>query len=159
MDGIDPSFECSVFAVCTRCLTRRDRGVKLPRHPPSLPLRNSFHDGRGPRAPGRIGREDRREGRSRKSQCGNGASGPARLQRNPEQLVQGRQSTARLMRVQSQQLLTKSEVFKDKVLPGTKSADHRPEEMPERHVHARILSENFESCLAPSHLFCGCTTF
>jgi hypothetical protein len=61
--------------------------------------------------------------------------------------------------MQSQQLLTKSEVFKDKVLPGTKSADHRPEETPERHIHARILSENFESCLAPSHLFCGCTTF
>ena len=60
---------------------------------------------------------------------------------------------------QSQQLLTKGEVFKDKVLPGTKSADHRPEAMPERHVHARILSENFESCLAPSHLFCRCTTF
>ena len=48
MDGIDPSFECSVFAVCIRCFTRRDRGVKLPRHPPSLPLCNSFHDGRGP---------------------------------------------------------------------------------------------------------------
>src|SRR6266550_4919843 len=29
------------------CFTRRDRGVKLPRHPPSLPLCNSFHDGRG----------------------------------------------------------------------------------------------------------------
>jgi hypothetical protein len=41
MDGIDPSFECSVFAVCARCFTRRDRGVKLPRHPPSLPLCNS----------------------------------------------------------------------------------------------------------------------
>jgi len=55
------------------CFTRRDRGVKLPRHPPSLPLCNSFHDGRGPCAPGRIGREDRSEGRSRKSQCGSGA--------------------------------------------------------------------------------------
>ena len=73
MDGIDPSFECSVFAVCTRCFTRRDRGVKLPRHPPSLPLCNSFHDGRGPCAPGRIGRENKSEGRSRKSQCGSGA--------------------------------------------------------------------------------------
>ena len=30
-------------------------------------------EGRGPCAPGRIDREDRREGRSRKSQCGNGA--------------------------------------------------------------------------------------
>jgi hypothetical protein len=68
MKGMDPSFECSVFAVCTRCFTRRDRGAKLPRHPPNLPLCNSFHDGRGPCAPGRSGREDRREGRSRKSQ-------------------------------------------------------------------------------------------
>jgi len=63
--------------------------------------------------------------------------GPARLQRNPEPLVQGRQSTARSLRVQSQQLLTKGEVFKDKVLPGTKSADHRPEEMPERRVSCK----------------------
>jgi hypothetical protein len=68
--------------------------------------------------------------------------GPARLQRNPEQFVQGRQSMARSLRMQSQQLLTKSEVFKDKVLPGAESADHPPEEMPERHVQtaARTLS-------------------
>src|SRR5208283_1589669 len=58
--------------------------------------------------------------------------GPEGFQRNPEQLVQGCQSTARL-RVQSQQLLTQSQVFKDEVLPGTESADHQPEEMPERH--------------------------
>ena len=31
MGDIDPSFECSAFAVCTLCFTRRDRGVKLPR--------------------------------------------------------------------------------------------------------------------------------
>ena len=86
-------------------------------------------------------------------------AGPARSQRNPEQLVQGRQSTARSLRVQSQQLLTKSEVFNDEVLPGTKNADHPPEEVPVRDVHARILSENSESCLAPSHLFCGCTAY
>jgi hypothetical protein len=48
MGGIDPSFEFSVFAVCTRCFTRRDRGVKLPRPPPSLPLCNSFDDVRRP---------------------------------------------------------------------------------------------------------------
>src|SRR5580704_9311650 len=35
-------------------------------------------------------------------------AGPARSQRNPEQLARGRQSTARSLRVQSQQLLTKS---------------------------------------------------
>src|SRR5260370_20564346 len=88
-----------------------------------------------------------------------GPPGPQRSQRNPEQFVPGRQSTARLLRVQSQQLPTESQVLEDEVLPGMESADQPAEEMPERHVHARILSENFESCRAPSHLFCGCTTF
>ena len=49
------------------------------------------------------------------------------------------------LRMQSQQLLTESQVFQDEVLAGAESADHPPEEMPEQHVHARILSENFES--------------
>ena len=48
-----------------------------------------------------------------------GPPGPARSQRNPEQLVQGSESTARLLRVQSQQLPTESEVLEDEVLPGT----------------------------------------
>ena len=65
--------------------------------------------------------------------------GPERSQRNPEQLVQGSQSTARSLRVQSQQLLTQSQVFEDEVLPGTESADHPAEEMPERHDHGKNL--------------------
>src|SRR5260370_9282888 len=66
-----------------------------------------------------------------------GPPGPERSQRNPEQLVQGSQSTARLLRVQSQQLPTESQVFKDEVLPGTESADQPAEEMSERRHHSR----------------------
>jgi hypothetical protein len=68
--------------------------------------------------------------------------GPEPSQRNPKQLVQGSQSTARPLRVQSQQLLTQRQVFEDEVLPGTESADHPPEEMPERHDHGKNLSES-----------------
>jgi len=61
-----------------------------------------------------------------------GPPGPARSQRNPEQLVQGSQSTTRSLGVQSQQLLMKSQVFKDEVLTGTESTDQPAEEMSER---------------------------
>jgi hypothetical protein len=43
------------------------------------------------------------------------------------------------MRVQSQQLLTESWIFKDEVLPGPESADQPPDEMPERHDHGKKL--------------------
>src|SRR5271166_1485556 len=65
--------------------------------------------------------------------------GPERSQRNPEQLVQGSQSSARSLRVQSQQLPTESQVFEDEVLAGAKSADEPPEEMPERHNHGKNI--------------------
>jgi hypothetical protein len=67
--------------------------------------------------------------------------GPERPQRNPKQFVQGSQSMARSLRVQSQQLLTESQVFEDEVLAGAKSADDPPEEMPERHDHGKNLIE------------------
>ena len=63
--------------------------------------------------------------------------GPERSQRNPEQLVQGSQSSARPLRVQSGQLPTESQAFKDEVLAGAKRADDPPEEMPERHNHGK----------------------
>jgi len=66
--------------------------------------------------------------------------GPERSQRNPEQLVLGCQSTARLLRVQSQQLPTESQVFEDEVLPGTESAHQPAEEMSERHDHGKDSS-------------------
>jgi hypothetical protein len=46
---------------------------------------------------------------------------------------------ARLLRVQSQQLLMESQVFEDEVLAGAESADHPPEEMPERQDHGKNL--------------------
>jgi len=45
----------------------------------------------------------------------------------------------RPLRVQSQQLLTERQVFKDEVLPGPESADHPPEEMPKQHNHGENL--------------------
>ena len=60
-----------------------------------------------------------------------------RSQRNPEQLVHGSQSTARSLGVQSEQLLMKSQVFKDEVLTGTETADQPAEEMSERRDHSR----------------------
>ena len=38
-------------------------------------------------------------------------------------------------------MLTQSEVFEDEVPPGTESADHPPEEMPERRDHGKNLIE------------------
>jgi hypothetical protein len=66
--------------------------------------------------------------------------GPARSQRNPEQFVQGSQSTARLLRVQSQQLPTESHVLEDEVLPGTENAYQPTEEMSKRQDHGKNRS-------------------
>jgi hypothetical protein len=65
--------------------------------------------------------------------------GPERSQRNPEQLVEGSQSSARTWRVQSQQLPTESQVFEDEILPGTESAHHPAEEVSERRDHSQNL--------------------
>src|SRR6266436_4998676 len=81
--------------------------------------------------------------------------GPERSQPNPEQFVQGSQSTARSLRVQSQQLPTESQVFEDEVLPATESADHPPEEMSERRDHSKNFSgkARIELC-AKSFILC-----
>jgi hypothetical protein len=39
--------------------------------------------------------------------------------------------------MQSEQLLTESQVFEDKILPTTESADHPTEDIPERHDHGK----------------------
>src|SRR6266404_9102109 len=52
--------------------------------------------------------------------------GPAHSQGNPEQFVQGSQSTARSLRVQSQQLPTECQVFEDKVRPQRKELTNQP---------------------------------
>src|ERR1700693_3152183 len=58
----------------------------------------------------------------------------------PEQFVQGSQSTARSLRVQSQQLPTESQVFEDEVRPTTERTDHPAEDMQERHDHGKNFS-------------------
>jgi hypothetical protein len=86
--------------------------------------------------------------------------GPERSQRNPEQLVQVSQSTARSLRVQSQQLLTESQVFEDEVLPRELMAlTNQPRKCRSDRIMARSLAEKTESSFAPSHSFCWCTTF
>src|SRR5215468_10447127 len=67
--------------------------------------------------------------------------GPEHSQGNPEQLVQGSQSTARSLRVQSQQLLMESQVLKDEVLLGAESAEQPAEQMSERHNHVKNVTE------------------
>ena len=59
--------------------------------------------------------------------------------------------------MQSQQLLTESQVFEEEVFPGTDGADHPAEEMSERYEHGKKLSS--ESSIAPSHSFCECKKF
>jgi len=54
--------------------------------------------------------------------------------------VQGSQSTARSLRVQSQQLPTESQVFEDDVRPATERTDQPAEEMSERHDHGKNFS-------------------
>src|SRR6202158_5508225 len=66
--------------------------------------------------------------------------GPAHSQRNPEQFVQGSQSTARSMRVQGQQLPTESQFFEDEVHPATESTEQPGKEMSERHDHGKNFS-------------------
>jgi hypothetical protein len=65
--------------------------------------------------------------------------------------------------VQSQQLLTESEIFKDEALSGTESTDNPSEEMSERRDcgqdHGQNLIEIRRIKLSPSHSFCGCTKF
>jgi hypothetical protein len=64
-------------------------------------------------------------------------SGPHPPQHHPEQLMYGSQSTARSLDVQSQQLLTQSEVFEDKALSREESRANPSDEMPERCDHGR----------------------
>jgi len=56
--------------------------------------------------------------------------------------VQGCQSTARSLGVQSQQLLTQSHVFEGEIFSGTESADNPSQEMSDRHDYGRNHGQN-----------------
>src|SRR5256884_6986579 len=66
-----------------------------------------------------------------------GPPAPEHSQRNPEQFVQGSQSTARSSRVQSQQLPTECQVFEDEVRPATERTDQPAQEKSERQDHGK----------------------
>jgi len=74
--------------------------------------------------------------------------------------VQGSQSSARPLRVRSEQLPTESQVFEGEVLARAKRADDPPEEMPERHNHGKnnIGTIRIQLFCQGIH-FCRCTTF
>ena len=55
--------------------------------------------------------------------------------------MQGSQSTAWPLLVQSQQLLMESQVLKDEVLLGAESAEQPAEQMSERHDHVKDVTE------------------
>src|ERR1700730_3581221 len=56
--------------------------------------------------------------------------------------------------VPGQQLLTKSQVFEDEVLPGTEGADHPAEEMLERRDQSKNLSRKYRIELCASFVLC-----
>jgi hypothetical protein len=84
-------------------------------------------------------------------------------QHNPEQLMQGGQSTTRTFGVQSQQLLTESEIFQNEVLPELKVLTTHPKkcrsEVTTTEIVARILSKSAASSSPASHSFRECTKF
>ncbi len=90
-------------------------------------------------------------------------AGPESFQDNPQQLMQGSQSTARPFGVQRQDLLAESEIFKDKVFSGTESADNPSQEMSEQYDHRQKHGQNLietrrikpSTCLQLIHSACA----
>ncbi len=74
---------------------------------------------------------------------------PECFQHDPEQLVRGCQSTAWSFGMQSEQLLTESEIFKDEVLSRSESADDPAEKMPQRHEFGRNQGQNLIETMPP----------
>ena len=68
-------------------------------------------------------------------------SRPKPAQQDPEQLVPGRESPARSLGVESQELLTKSEVFQDQILAGTECGENPASEVSEPHDQGKNLTQ------------------
>src|SRR6266436_934794 len=62
---------------------------------------------------------------------------PKPSQHYPQQLVQRTESTARSCGMQSQQLLTQSQVFEDEIFSGTQRTDKPSQKLPERNENDR----------------------
>ena len=57
-------------------------------------------------------------------------------------------------------MLTESQVFEDETLPGTESADHPPQEIPEQHDHGKnLIGTNPNSAFGQVTHFAGVRYF
>ena len=79
-------------------------------------------------------------------------SSPSPSQHNPEQLVRRSEPLARTFGMESEQLLTQGEIFKDEILAGTESTNNPTNEGPEAHDHGKNLNESSPAELIPKSL-------
>jgi len=66
---------------------------------------------------------------------------PRPSQRNQEQLLWGGEPSPRSFRLESEQLLTQGEIFKDEILSGTERTNNPAKQVPEPHNHGKNLNE------------------
>ncbi len=85
--------------------------------------------------------------------------GPAHSQRNPEQFVQGSQSTARSLPCRASNCRRRARFSRTRSARQLKELTNQPRKCRSDTIMARILAEKTESSFAPSHSFRRCTTF
>ncbi len=69
-------------------------------------------------------------------------SSPSSSQHDPEQLLRGSEPTARSLGVESEKLLTQSEILEDEILARTEGTNNPSEHVPEPQNHDKNLSES-----------------
>ena len=69
-------------------------------------------------------------------------SGPGSSQYDPEQLLRGSEPAARSLAVESEKLLTQSEILEDEILARTEGTHNPAEHVPEPQNHDKNLSES-----------------
>jgi hypothetical protein len=79
-------------------------------------------------------------------------SRPSPSQHDPEQPLQGGQSSPRTFGMEYQQLLTQGEIFKDEILVGTESSNNPTKKLPKPHHHGKNLNETLPTEPIPKSL-------
>jgi hypothetical protein len=79
-------------------------------------------------------------------------AGPNFSQNDPEPSVDGTQSRTRLLCVQSQQLLPKSEVLEEEFSSRAKGGDNPAEQMSKAHKHQAIIAKSAQRWFASKSL-------
>ena len=77
---------------------------------------------------------------------------PDPSQHDPEQLLWGGESSAMSFGMESEQLLTQSEIFEDEILAGTERTNNPAEQVPEPHNHGKNLNETPSTEMIPKSL-------